>query len=201
MGTLLSHGSEVISYYSECLLRASHRHMRHPQRFEPVTHLQHLSRHGAKRPRRFVWLPAGRIRRVRAGYHRPLVDIQARTSFIDNLHLFSLPELFDHTQDGQWDARLGSKFPLRASLTGATDSGACRHPDHSVGPAHSTSVLPIFDIASILPPFYPFSCAVVRRRRMIHCWRMFFVKYWVPDSFLHTSQDTTVVSDRLLLTY
>ena len=66
----------------------------------------------------------------------------------------------------------GSKIPLRASLVGATDGGTCRHPNHIVGPAQSTSIKPIFGVASILLPFYPFSCAVVRLECMTHCWRI-----------------------------
>src|SRR5260221_461853 len=44
--------------------------------------------------------------------------------------------------------------------------------DHTAGPAQSTSVTPIFDVAAATLPFYPFSCAVVRLRRMAHCWRI-----------------------------
>ena len=36
LGTLLSHRSEVLSYYGECLLRASHGHLRASGAFEPV---------------------------------------------------------------------------------------------------------------------------------------------------------------------
>jgi hypothetical protein len=36
--------------------------------------------------------------------------------------------------------------------------------DHTGGPARSASIQPISNVALVLLPFYPFSCAVVRRK-------------------------------------
>src|SRR5947209_20275743 len=47
-----------------------------------------------------------------------------------------------------------------------------RHPDHIGGPARSTNIKPIFDVASALLSVYPFSCPVVRPPRMVHWWRI-----------------------------
>ena len=44
--------------------------------------------------------------------------------------------------------------------------------DHTGGPARSASIQPISDVAPALLAFYPFSCAVVRRWRMTHWWRI-----------------------------
>jgi hypothetical protein len=46
--------------------------------------------------------------------------------------------------------------------------------DHTGGPERLASSKPIFDVAPALLAFYPFSCAVVRLRRMTHWWRSQF---------------------------
>jgi hypothetical protein len=47
-----------------------------------------------------------------------------------------------------------------------------RHPDHIGAPERLASTKPIIDLASTRLPLYPFSCAVVRLRPMIHWWRI-----------------------------
>jgi len=44
--------------------------------------------------------------------------------------------------------------------------------DHTGGPARSASIKSISDVAPALLAFYPFSCAVVRLRRMTYWWRI-----------------------------
>jgi hypothetical protein len=57
LDTLPSHRSEVLSYYRECLLRASHGDVGYPQVLKPLTHPQQVGHHGAKAVLLFVPLP------------------------------------------------------------------------------------------------------------------------------------------------
>src|SRR2546422_3209494 len=149
-----------------------HSDMRHAQAFEPVAQGQPVSRHGVEGAPLFVELSVN-IWRVSAGHDRPLVDVQTRAAFVHHMHV-SPPKVTEyHREDGQRDAKPGSNSPLRASPCGERQTVVLAGiRDHTVGPAHSTSLKPISGVASILPSFYLFSCAVVRRRRMSHCWRM-----------------------------
>ena len=65
--------------------RTFHRDMRDLQVFEPVAHAQQVRRHGAKRPPLLVPLAVG-IRSASADKHVPLMHVQARTSFIHQVH-------------------------------------------------------------------------------------------------------------------
>src|SRR5689334_8316054 len=65
----------------------------------------------------------------------------------------------------------GSDSPLRASHDWERQTVVLEwHPDPTVGPARSTSITSIFDVAPPCPHSIPFSCAVVRLRRMTYCW-------------------------------
>ena len=61
----------MLSYYRECLLRASHGDMRDPQVFEEGAHTQQFRRHGAKGPPLLVPLALG-IRSAGADQHVPV---------------------------------------------------------------------------------------------------------------------------------
>src|SRR6266699_2301240 len=76
------------------------------------------------------------------------------------------------TMDGRRDAQPGVKFSHTCFPNGSDRRWCLRGiQDHTGGPARSASIQPIFDVAPALLSFYPFSCAVVRRRRMTHWWR------------------------------
>src|SRR6266516_85048 len=94
--------------------RTLHRHMSYSQTPQPVTHLGDLLRHRAERPPLFVSLATNRWS-SRTGHHCPLMDVQARTPFIDHLHVFPPSQTLDDNEDRQPDAKSGSKIPLRAS--------------------------------------------------------------------------------------
>jgi len=85
LDTLPSHRSEVVSSYSECLLRASHGHMRHLMETQPVTQRQQIGGHSAKGAHE----PLARailLAQQHTGHDRLFVNVQATTPRIEYLH-------------------------------------------------------------------------------------------------------------------
>ena len=111
----------MLSYYRECLLRASHGDMRDPQVFEEGAHTQQFRRHGAKRPPLLVPLALG-IRSASTDKNVPLVHVKACTSFIHQVH--QSPPVEEWAGDGM--PKLGQMLPyVLRRCRRATDGGAC----------------------------------------------------------------------------
>src|SRR6266576_1198944 len=87
---------------------------------EPLAQTQHIRGHGSLALALLVALPLG-VRSTGASRHAPLMHIESRAAFIDNVH--QVPPCKQWTGDGM--PSLGSNSPIRASQTGATDGGAC----------------------------------------------------------------------------
>jgi len=70
----------------------------------------------------------------------------------DGQFLMSRRVLSPSEEQGQRDAKLGSNLSLRASLGSASDRQwcLCGILDHIGGPAHSTNIKPISDVAPLL---------------------------------------------------
>ena len=123
LGTLLSHRSEVLSYYGECLLRASHGDVGYAQDMKPVEHPQQIRHHSAKCAALFVSLPV-LIWRNGTHHHVFLVDIDAGASLIHNVHGFP-PRMTKTLQRQAMGCQAWVKFsPTCFPMPGATDGGA-----------------------------------------------------------------------------
>src|SRR5258708_2556757 len=101
--------------------RTCHRDMGDPQVFEEGAHAQQFRRCGAKGPPLLVPLALG-IRSAGADKHVPLVHVQARTSFIHQVH--QSPPVEEWAGDGM--PKLGQMLPyVLRRYRRATDGGAC----------------------------------------------------------------------------
>src|SRR5260370_15464079 len=109
LGTLPSHRSEVVSYYVECLLRASHGHVRPLLAAEPLGHGQQASGGGGKGADLFAHLPT-ESGKHQTDHHDLLVHIQSRAARIQHLHphcsLAFLSAIL--TPDQEWSAARGA---------------------------------------------------------------------------------------------
>jgi len=149
--------------------RTFHSDVRHAHCFEPVAHVQQIRGHGAKGAPLFGPLSVG-VSTDGTDDHSLLVHIEASAPLIHNVHRSPPLQLQERHRAGNgmpsWVQILPYVLPKRERQT-VVLAGI---QDHTVGPARSTSFKPIFDVAAATLPFYPFSCAVVRLRRMAHCW-------------------------------
>ena len=87
LGTFLSHRSEELSYYVECLLRASHRDVRASCGCEPIEEFKQIAAGRRKSADLFVPLPAFGLGN-QAGDNHFLVDVDATTALVEQFHVF-----------------------------------------------------------------------------------------------------------------
>jgi len=91
----------------------------------------------------------------------------------DGQSLMSRRVISPSEEQGQRDAKLGSNLSLRASLGSASDRRWCLRGIQITLLVRLAARMSSRSLASLhLVLFYPFSCAVVRLRRMAHCWRI-----------------------------